>query len=96
MRLFGVHVNVAIVVVAAIVLVGWVATTAPLALMLIAAILVLACPLVMFWLLRYLRIVPEAGSDAGAGSRERYGSRQMVDKGTGDGEGYPLMQRERR
>jgi hypothetical protein len=92
MRIFGVHVNVALVIVASIVLVGWLATAAPLALMLIAAMLVLACPLVMLWFLRCLRHLPEippvqkpdradakgAGSTAGGSSGVGGGNRRAV------------------
>lgn len=96
MRILGIHVNLALVFVAVIVVAGWLVTTAPVALMLVAAILVLACPLVMLWLMRSLRHVSAGRSAQESDRLDGKGARYRAVGDTDVGQGYRIAVLERR
>jgi len=96
MRILGIHVNLALVIVAMIVVAGWLVTTAPVALMLVAAILVLACPLVMLWLMRSLRHVSADRSAQESDRVDGKGARYRAVGDTDVGPGYRIAALEQR
>lgn len=96
MRILGFHVNLALVIVAVIVVAGWLVTTVPVALMLVAAILVLACPLIMLWLMRSLQHVAAYRS---AQEPDRFDGKGPRNRAVGDadvGKGYRIAVLEQR